>query len=332
MCAPVELSPADARYPERLKNLPSRPTLDLSGPLDERRLAIAIVGARRATPESRAFAAHLAGSLARAGVVVISGGAEGIDTAAHTAALEAGGHTWVVAPTGRDHVFPPSNRALFASIAASGSSRMIWPFPPDTRSSEPTYLARNGVLVALSDGVVVIQARHASGSRNAMRWARELGRTLWVVPTAPWDSDGFEGSNAELSHARTSVPRGGGERRPSDVRALVEPAQLLRELGLPSAPPDPNKPSRGRKGRSEPLPFPLQRGAPRRRHAVPAEGLSGDENSIISSISASPMHLDDIAEKAGLSAAAAATALLTLALKDVVVEGPDGFFRLEPGR
>jgi DNA processing protein len=329
MCAAVELSPADAGYPSRLRSLPSPRAIDTSGPLDDRRLAIAIVGARKALPESQELAARLAASLARAGVIVISGGAEGIDTTAHRAALDAGGQTWVVAPTGRDHVFPPANAALFASVAESAGSRMIWPFSPDTPPSDPTYLSRNGVLVALSDGVVVIQARHASGSRNAMRWARELGRTLWVVPAAPWAAAGFEGSNAELAHART---RGPGGRPPSDVRALLEPAQLLRELGLPEDPLDANKPIRGRKGQSEALPFRPQRRLPKARSAVLLEGLNADEKLAIAAVSDVALHLDEIADKAGLSAAAAATALLTLALKDVVVEGPDGFFRLEPGR
>src|SRR5690606_14114795 len=100
----VMLTPEDADYPSRLRRLPSPRPIDTSGPLD-RSIAIAVVGARRATPEALAFTSAVAETLARAGVVVISGGAEGVDTAAHRGALASGGRTWVVAPTGRDHVY-----------------------------------------------------------------------------------------------------------------------------------------------------------------------------------------------------------------------------------
>jgi DNA processing protein len=314
----VKLTPEHEGYPHGLRELPAPPHLDVSAPLEER-LAIAIVGSRQATPESLHFATELAATLARAGVVVVSGGALGIDAAAHRGALAAGGATWVVLPNGRGHDSPTANAALFREIEASPRGRVIWPFPPGTETDQKTPLARNGVLVALSGGVVVVQARLQSGSRNTMSWARDLGRTLWIVPSFPrGGNDLFGGSNAELARAR--------EPNRGDVRALVEVAQLLRELDL-----DPST-AEGATCGTTPLPF-APRGRPRRaRRPRPPSGLTPDEKSAFAALCHEPRHLDQIASRAGLSAASTATALLTLALKDVVVEGPDGLFRLEIGR
>ena len=96
-------------------------------------------------------------TLAAAGVVVVSGGALGIDGAAHRGALEAGGRTWVVAPTGHERCFPPEHAGLFAEIAR-GPGAMIWPFAPALLATGRAFLARNRVLVALADAVVVVQA------------------------------------------------------------------------------------------------------------------------------------------------------------------------------
>src|SRR4051794_10108698 len=108
----TRLVPGHPRYPRSLENLPAPPPLTTSGPLDHEGYVVAIVGSREPTPEALAFASELAAELARANVVVISGGARGIDTAAHEAAL-AHGATWCVAPTGRDHVYPEENAKLF---------------------------------------------------------------------------------------------------------------------------------------------------------------------------------------------------------------------------
>lgn len=303
----MHLRPDHPAYPVRLANLPSKPTLTTSGPLDHNGIAVAIVGSREPTPEAVVFTRNLASHLARAGVLVISGGALGIDTAAHEAALEAG-TTWCVAPSGRGRPYPVENEELFARIAASERSRMIWPFADDQEKDNDTPKARNRILIALARAVVVVQAHFQSGSRNAINHARKMHRPLFIVPAAPW-MPSFAGSLWELS-------RGG-------ARPLCHPSQLFRFFGLPWTGP------RG----SWPTPEELQPTLPNLEATEPLEtpsaevALAGDESSVFSVLSTRAQHVDEVVARTGLPTSTTITALLTLSLKDVVVEGPDGFFR-----
>lgn len=189
-------------YPRLLRQLLNPPpVLTTSGPLDLTRRAIAIVGSRRATPGSLAFAHELAFGLAKAGLIVVSGGADGVDGAAHRGALAAGGATWVVSPTGKDQIYPPKHRDLFAEVASSAEGRMIWPFPDDHEMTRDSFLYRNGILAAVSEALVVVQAHVKSGSRNAVSWARDLGRPVWAVTASPWMSE-YAGSALEIELGR----------------------------------------------------------------------------------------------------------------------------------
>ena len=249
---------------------------------------MAIVGARKAEPAAYAYAKALAGAVVQAGGVVVSGGALGIDEAAHEGALEAGGRTWCVAGTGRDHVFPPEHAELFARIAA-GPGAMIWPFPP-SYVHRAGFLARNGILVALSDAVVIVQAGGRSGALRAASRARKLMRPVWVVPVPPWQP--WSGPDFDFAGSRQLLSEG--------ARLLLSTESFLASLGLGLASPPPP------------------------RHA---RALTETEQAIVSATSAEPSHLDAIVERAHLSTQAVSSALLTLALENVVVEGPPGFFR-----
>ena len=147
------------------------------------------------TPDAEGFAHELASRLAGLGVVVVSGGALGIDAAAHRGALAARGRTWAVAGTGHGAVFPEKHAALFDEIAR-GPGAMVWPFAPEYRHRS-AFLSRNKVLVALADAVVVVQAGYPSGALHAADVARSLGRPLWVVPAPPW-LESFRGSRQLL--------------------------------------------------------------------------------------------------------------------------------------
>jgi DNA processing protein len=296
-------------YPQALRSLPNPPAvLTTSGPLEPRR-AIAIVGARSAGDEAQAFAHDLAFQLASAGIVVVSGGATGVDAAAHRGALEAGGTTWVVCPTGKNRVSPGKHRELFAEIASSDDSRMIWPFHDNASAMPANYLFRNGILAALSEALVVIQARLQSGSRNACGWARELGKPVWAMTAAPW-MPSFCGSSLDIELEL--------------ARPLCSPRQLLRALGLGYSPDAPQ------------LALPYRGNGPARANVrIPEtppeppveEPWTDAENTVFSVLSTGPQHVDKIVDRTGLQVPSVATALLTLSLKDVVVEGPDGFFR-----
>jgi DNA processing protein len=283
----------DKNYPDRLKELPDTPAITVSAPLDFARTRIAIVGSRSPLPESRAYAYALAADLAAAKVIVISGGALGIDRAAHEGALDAGGITWCVAPNGSAHVSPPANADLFDRIRESPPCAMIWPFRDDIECDTRTPRARNAVLIALADAVVVVQARLQSGSRNAASWARSLNRPLWVVSHAPWVRQ-YDGSLLEIANG---------------ARIMRRTEDLLESLGQKALPQVPMK-------KSYPLP-----------EVLPDGSWSDTEKLVFSVLSDTEAHIDKVASETGLAIPAAVTALLTLSMKNVVVEGPDGFFR-----
>jgi DNA processing protein len=311
----VCLAPLDSAYPVRLRAMANPPaSLTFQGGGIDAEATVAIVGSRRAHPDAERFAHRLANALARLGVVVVSGGAQGIDAAAHRGALDAEGRTWAVAGTGCDHCFPPSHAALFEAIG-SGPGTMIWPFPRSSGVRPGAFLARNRVLVALSDAVVVVQAGVPSGALRAAACARKLNKPLWVVPAPPWSPE-FVGSCRLLdegAHALTSIER------------------FIESLGL----------SRNASGSTGAI---SSRGgdeyAPRTSVGANAEcdassprdgdlccARSSHEIAILETVSSLALHVDDISERTGLGVSTVAPTLLTLALENVVVEGPAGFFR-----
>jgi DNA processing protein len=159
--------------------------------------AVAVVGTRHPSAESAAYAGELSFDLARAGAAVFSGGAEGIDAAAHRGALEAGGKTVVVAPAGILRAYPEKHHELFAQILAAGGA-YVSRCAPDVAATWASFFPRNALLVALAHVVVVVESPCRSGARNAAQHARRLGRTLFVVPQPPWNSRG-RGNILELA-------------------------------------------------------------------------------------------------------------------------------------
>lgn len=157
---------------------------------------VAIVGTRTPTKEAYAYTQALASELAQAGVVVVSGGALGIDTAAHEGALRAGAGTLVVAPSSFDCPYPEQNRGLFHRVVERGGGYLTF-FDTPTVARRHVFFARNALMVSLCATLVIVQAPLRSGARNAALWARTLGRPYWVVPHSPWCMRGSS-SVAEL--------------------------------------------------------------------------------------------------------------------------------------
>jgi len=180
------LTRGDAEYPELLRVLAGAPErLWVRGALA---LAptVALVGSRRPTPYGLRMARRLASGLARAGVTVVSGLARGIDTAAHEAALEAGGTTWAVLGSGLDRLYPAENAGLAASIVAGGGA--VLSEQPPWQGPRPAFFpARNRIISGLSWAVVVVEGDPKSGSLITARWAADQGREVLAVP-GPADS------------------------------------------------------------------------------------------------------------------------------------------------
>jgi DNA processing protein len=141
--------------------------------------AVAIVGARGADLAGRRRARSIATGLARAGVAVVSGGARGIDGAAHEGALEGAGRTVVVLAGGIDALYPPEHAALFEEVASSGA--LVAEAPPGTPPLRRAFLRRNRLVAALADACLVVQADERSGSLATARVAGKLGRPVLAV-------------------------------------------------------------------------------------------------------------------------------------------------------
>ena len=163
---------------------------------------VAIVGTRSASAYGRACAYKFAQALAKSGVTVISGGALGIDAAAHKGALEAGGKTAAVLATGVETVYPAVHHSLFQSISKSGC--LVSQFSIGSKLADYKFLIRNFLVAALSQAVLVIEAPARSGAISTANAANDLGREVFVLP-ANIDNFGFQGSFSLLRDGATLV-------------------------------------------------------------------------------------------------------------------------------
>lgn len=181
----VELLPGQPDWHQGLRELPDPPTrLRLAGRMPAFQPPwVAVVGTRHADPDALHFARDLAADLAAAGAVVVSGGARGIDAAAHRGALQSGGDTICVLGTGLSYAYPPENADLLAEIAARGA--LLTEAEDDWSPRPGLFLLRNRLIAALASAVVVVQAPLRSGALSTARIARSLGRPVYAVPDAP---------------------------------------------------------------------------------------------------------------------------------------------------
>ncbi|MFF4983378.1 DNA-processing protein DprA [Streptomyces sp. NPDC001046] len=177
--------PGDAEWPGQLDDLGDARPLGLwvRGPAGLRIWAlksVAVVGARACTEYGAHMAATLAAGLAEQGWVVVSGGAYGIDGAAHRGALGAGGATVAVLASGVDRPYPRGHTRLIGRIAEQGL--VIGELPPGEHPTPSRFILRNRVIAALTRGTVVVEAAHRSGSLATARAAQRLGRHTMGVP------------------------------------------------------------------------------------------------------------------------------------------------------
>ncbi|HEX4661792.1 MAG TPA: DNA-processing protein DprA [Streptosporangiaceae bacterium] len=189
------LCPGDPEWPTQLDVLSdARPlVLWLRGSADLRFAclrSVSIVGARAATGYGQHVATEMAAALAERGFCVVSGGAFGIDAAAHRGALGADGVTVALLAGGLSYGYPKGHHELFEAIAAQGVVVSEW--PPDRAPTRPGFLVRNRVIAALSCGTVVVEAALRSGALSTARHARDLCRPLMAVP-GPVTSDMSQG-------------------------------------------------------------------------------------------------------------------------------------------
>ncbi|MDB5164017.1 MAG: hypothetical protein JWS12_635 [Candidatus Saccharibacteria bacterium] len=178
----LTLEPAD--YSEALRQampLPERLYYegDLPALLEKRRLAV--VGSRKASAYGKQVTTELVREVAVKGVVIISGLAFGLDSIAHRAALEAGGFTIAVLPAGLDTIYPTGHTALARQIIKQGGA-LVSEYPEHTTARKHHFIARNRIISALSEAVLIPEAASKSGSLHTAQFALEQGREVLAVP------------------------------------------------------------------------------------------------------------------------------------------------------
>jgi DNA processing protein len=280
----------DAEYPPLLREIYDPPLVlyvsgraeALAGP------AVSIVGARRPTAYGRAVARRLAGDLASRGLVVVSGFARGIDSCAHSGALESGGRTVAVLGSGLDEIYPPENRPLAAKVGETGA--VVTEHPLDAPPLGFHFPLRNRIIAGLGTGLVVVEATRHSGSLITARLALEENREVMAVPG---------NVTSGLSEGTNGLIRSGAR--------LVEDWEDVAE-GLPAP------------LRDEVL--------ARRGEEEPAPALSDAEAAVLGAVPAdAEVHIDALAERTDLSVSELLGTLLGLELKGLVVQGPGKNFQ-----
>ena len=271
--------------------------------------AVAIVGTRHPTGDARRFACRLAADLGRGGVAVLSGGATGIDHAAHLGALRGRGTTVVVAPAGFYAPYPEEHATLYARVLERGGAYLS--LVGDTAvAQQGHFFARNAALVALAHVLVVVEMPVRSGARNAARWARRLGRPLLVVPAAPWNPRG-QGCNLELRRGAL-VCEGVKDVFRELERVLLLPEKTLRVPALAAQLPEQ---AVSISPRQVELPFP------------PSHAERAEIERVLRAVEAGATHQDAIGERSGLAVAVVQRHVLTLTLEGVLAPDPAGGVR-----
>lgn len=201
----VKIRNSDEGYPESLKQIPNPPkqlyVLGNEQILNEK--SIAIIGSRVCTPEGEKIAEQFAKELSKNGICIVSGMAKGIDTAAHMGALKVGGKTIAVLGGGFKHIFPKENEKLFYSIIKNGGA-VVCEYDEDTTPEARRFIARNRIVSGLSMGVLIVEAKHRSGTAITADFARMQGRKIFCIPHSLEQKEGI-GTNRQIKNGAKLV-------------------------------------------------------------------------------------------------------------------------------
>jgi len=281
----------DEEYPALLRQIYDPPVvLYVKGRLTQQdKNAVAMVGSRMTTHYGIETARKLAYQLAYVGVTVVSGGARGIDTAAHQGALSANGRTVAVLGTGINLIFPAENAELFERIAAHGA--VITQFPFNRNADKQSFPIRNRIVAGMTLGTVVVEANLTSGALITANMAVEQGRQVFAVP------------------GRIDSPRSKGchELIKKGAKLCEGAEDILSEFEylFPAS----NRPP----GASE-------------TGVLPALNLSENEQKVYDTLGGGESNIDEVIRRSGLPSSAVSVALLGLEMKRLVRQLPGKMF------
>ena len=195
----------DKYFPELLKNIqnPPKQLYVLGNENILKEPCIAIIGSRVCTPEGAKLAEKFARELSKSGICIVSGMAIGIDTAAHIGALKAGGKTIAVLGGGFNHIFPKENEKLFESIIKNRGA-VVCEYSENTKPEAKRFIQRNRIVSGLSIGVLIIEAKHRSGTSITASFARSQGRKIFCIPHSLEQKEGI-GTNRQIKNGAKLV-------------------------------------------------------------------------------------------------------------------------------
>src|SRR5687767_1513262 len=278
---------SDDEYPELLRQIYDPPiVLYVKGSLlPKDKNAVAMVGSRQTTHYGLEVARKFGYQLGYLGVTVVSGGARGIDTAAHQGALSAKGRTICVLGTGINIVFPPENAELFERIAASGA--VISQYPFNRKADKQSFPIRNRIVAGMTMGTVVVEANLTSGALITANMACEYGRQVFAVP------------------GRIDSPRSKGchELIKKGAKLCEGAEDILSEFEYLF--PTSNRPA----GASE-------------TGVLPSISLSENEQKIYDALSKEQSSTDEVIRRSGLPSSTVSVALLGLEMKRLIRQLP----------
>lgn len=280
-----------ADYPAGLRELSDAPEgFRIVGSLPDLSRAVAVVGTRRADDEALDFAYALAREAVLNGFVVVSGGAVGVDRAAHEGAIDGGGATVVVLPTGLDAPYPAANHDLFTRVLTAGC--LFTEVGDGADAQRGRFLTRNRLIAALGGSTVVVQAPARSGALSTASWAKRLGRPIFAVPASPWDSRGS--GNLRL------LARG--------ARICVRPGDVLSETALG--------------GGAQAATF-----SEEHENTHDFSNLTEAEQTILQSLRGRARHPEDLCARTGIPAFEVQQSILRLLVRGLVEERPGGRYQ-----
>jgi len=282
----------DPEYPPALKTIyDPPPVLFIRGRLDRQdAVGMGIVGSRRCTHYGSEQAHRFGGLLARAGFAVISGGARGIDTAAHRGAIAHSGRTVAVMGCGLNACFPSENEELFERIVADDCGALLSELPMRTAVLAGNFPTRNRIISGMSLGTLVVEAALPSGAMITAREAAEQGREVFALP----------------GHVDSPCSAGTHQLLRDGAHLTVDLDDILNALG------DVGESVREEEEKTEALPAPTN--------------LTETEQALYDALEAGERSLDELVRDTALPVGSAAAAMTMLSLKGTILQKPGNVF------
>lgn len=304
----------DPGYPDRLRRIPDAPlVLYFKGILPRWNDApvIGIVGTRSSSAYGERTAKQFGSQIAACGALVVSGGANGIDTASMEGAVAAGKPTVGVMACGVDITYPRSNAQFFRKVQEKGC--LISEYPPQTKAAPWQFLERNRIISGMSNALLVVEAPEKSGALNTARHAIEQGRDVFAVP-GNVDSPSCAGSNALLEEGAYPALSGWGVVRQyaADYPGKVAQKPLIPEISEPVS----GKPDKKSIDKLENSTYSVVN--------KPAPALSESEQAVLARVDKTPMALDALIEQLDLPAMTVKSILTRLAVRGLILNHPGG--------